>query len=149
MRSDPKSRKLAAFAALTLLALTAGPATAGEFERVPPVTDAATRKECGECHMAFQPGLLPAASWNRIMDGLQNHFGENASLPADTAAAIRSYLTQTAGSGDGRLIRITEQRWWLRKHDFDPSIWSRRTVAAKSNCEACHRTAAQGLYEDD
>ncbi|WP_395455133.1 cytochrome C [Azospirillum melinis] len=149
MRSDPKSRKLAAFAALTLLALTDGPATAGEFERVRPVTDAAARKECGECHMAFQPGLLPAASWNRIMDGLQNHFGENASLPADTAAAIRTYLAHAAGGGDGRLIRITEQRWWLRKHDFDPSIWSRRTVAAKSNCEACHRTAAQGLFDDD
>lgn len=149
MRSDPKSRTLAAFAALTLLALGAGTATANEFERVSPVTDAATRKECGECHMAFQPGLLPAASWNRIMDGLQNHFGENASMPADTAAAIRNYLTQAAGSGDGRLIRITGQRWWLRKHDFDPSIWSRRTVAAKSNCEACHRTAAQGLFDDD
>lgn len=142
-------RPLTGIAALAMLAVTAGAAFAGEFERVRPVTHAATQKECGECHMAYQPGLLPAASWTRIMDGLQDHFGENASLPADTAAAIRSYLTQNAGSGDGRLIRITEQRWWLRKHDFAPSIWTRKSVAAKSNCEACHRTAAQGLYEDD
>ncbi|KAA0592379.1 nitrate/TMAO reductase-like tetraheme cytochrome c subunit [Azospirillum lipoferum] len=149
MTSDPNFRALTGIAAFAMLALTAGAAIASEFERVRPVTHAATQKECGECHMAFQPGLLPAVSWTRIMDGLQDHFGENASLPADTAAAIRSYLTQTAGSGDGRLIRITEQRWWLRKHDFEPSIWSRKTVKAKSNCEACHRTAAQGLYEDD
>ncbi|PWC85228.1 cytochrome C [Azospirillum sp. TSH100] len=149
MTSNPNFRALTGAAAFVLLALSAGTAIASEFERVRPVTHAATQKECGECHMAFQPGLLPAASWSRIMDGLQDHFGENASLPADTAAAIRSYLTQSAGSGDGRLIRITEQRWWLRKHDFAPSIWSRRTVGAKSNCEACHRTAEQGLYEDD
>jgi len=149
MLSDLHFRVLTGAAAVALLALSAGAARAGEFERVSPVTDAFTRKECGECHMAFQPGLLPAASWIRIMDGLQNHFGENANLPSDTAAAIRKSLTQAAGRGDGSLIRITEQRWWLRKHDFAPSIWSRRTVAAKSNCEACHRTAAQGLYEDD
>jgi hypothetical protein len=63
--------------------ITTGAARANEFERVPPVTHAATLKECGECHMAYQPGLLPAASWNRIMDGLADHFGENASvLPA-------------------------------------------------------------------
>ncbi|PWC36053.1 diheme cytochrome c [Azospirillum sp. TSO35-2] len=135
--------------AVAALAVTAGAALANEFERVPPVTHAATQKECGECHMAYQPGLLPASSWNRIMDGLSDHFGENASLPAETAATIRNYLTQNAGSGDGRLIRITEQRWWQRKHDFDPAIWTRKTVGAKSNCEACHRTAARGLYEDD
>ncbi|BAI73815.1 diheme cytochrome C (plasmid) [Azospirillum sp. B510] len=138
-----------AFAGIAVLATLSGAALASEFERVPPVTHAATAKECGECHMVFQPGLLPAASWGRIMDGLRDHFGENAGLPADTASAIRSYLTRNAGRGDAGLIRITEQRWWLRKHDFAPSIWSREAVGAKSDCEACHRTAAQGLYEDD
>lgn len=132
--------------AVLMLAATA--ALANEFERVPPVNHAATQKECGECHLAYQPALLPAASWNRIMDGLSDHFGENASLPADVAADIRAYLTRNAGGGDGRLIRITDQRWWQHKHDFDPSIWKRKAVAAKSNCEACHREAAKGLYED-
>ncbi len=124
-------------------------ALANEFERVAPVTDAATLKECGECHMAYQPGLLPAASWNRIMDGLADHFGENASLPADTVATIRAYLTRDAGRGDAQLLRITDQRWWRRKHDFDPAIWKRPAVASKGNCEACHHEAAKGLYEDD
>jgi hypothetical protein len=136
-------------AATAALFLTGSAALANEFERVPPVTNAATQKECGECHMAYQPGLLPAASWNRIMDGLADHFGDKASLPPDTAAGIRAYLTRNAGGGDGRLIRITEQRWWLRKHDFTPAIWQRKTVGARSNCEACHREAVKGLYEDD
>ena len=129
--------------------LIGGAAQADEFERVPPVTHPATLKECGECHMAYQPGLLPADSWNRIMDGLADHFGENAGLPAETVATIRAYLTQNAGGGDGRLIRITDQRWWQREHDFDPAIWKRPAVGSKGNCEACHREAAKGRYEDD
>ncbi|HYH20864.1 MAG TPA: cytochrome C [Azospirillum sp.] len=131
------------------LLLASGAALASEFERVPPVTHGATLKECGECHMAYQPGLLPAASWTRIMDGLADHFGDKATLPAEVAASIRDYLARNAGGGDGRLIRITEQRWWLRKHDFDPAVWKRKTVGAKGNCETCHRDAAKGLYEDD
>jgi nitrate/TMAO reductase-like tetraheme cytochrome c subunit len=124
-------------------------ANASEFERVAPVTHALTQKECGECHMAFQPGLLPAASWNRVMDGLSDHFGEKASLPADSVAAIRAYLTQNAGGGDGRLIRVTDQEWWRRKHRLDSAVWRRKTVGSKSNCEACHREAGKGLYEDE
>ncbi|KAA0571058.1 cytochrome C [Azospirillum sp. B21] len=136
-------------AATAALLLTGNATLASEFERVPPVTHAATLKECGECHMAYQPGLLPAAGWTRIMDGLADHFGDKASLPPDVAADIRGYLTRNAGGGDGQLVRITDQRWWLRKHRFDPTVWQRRTVGAKGNCEACHRTAAKGLYEDD
>lgn len=129
--------------------VSANSANASQFERVAPVTHAPTQKECGECHMAFQPGLLPAASWNRLMDGLSDHFGEKASLPADSAAAIRAYLTQNAGGGDGRLIRVTDQDWWRRKHRLDPAVWRRKTVGSKSNCEACHRDAGKGLYEEE
>lgn len=134
--------------AAALLLAGAAAAHANEFERVAPVTHAATLKECGSCHMAFQPGLLPAASWNRIMDGLADHFGDNATLPADTAATIRAYLTAGAGRGDGSKLRITEQRWWTHEHRLDPAVWTRRTVVSKANCEACHRGASRGLYED-
>lgn len=30
-------------------------------------------QECGSCHMAFAPALLPAPSWQRIMNGLGRH----------------------------------------------------------------------------
>ncbi|WP_208852335.1 diheme cytochrome c [Roseomonas genomospecies 6] len=145
-------RHLAAATVLLLLsgAAVSAPARANEFERVPPVTNDATRKECGECHMAFQPGLLPAGSWTRIMDGLDDHFGEKASLPPGPAAEIRAYLTGNAARrGDPSLLRITEQRWWLREHRFRPEVWLRKDVTSKANCEACHRDAARGLYDDD
>lgn len=132
------------------LSAMAGPARADEFERVPPVAHRATAAECGECHMAFQPALLPAAAWARIMDGLADHFGEDASLAPDLAAEIRAYLTANAGRGDPKILRITEQRWWLHEHrKVAAQTWSRPAVRAKSNCAACHADAERGLYEDD
>jgi hypothetical protein len=44
------------------------------------------RAECGSCHLAYPPGLLPAASWQRIMIRLEGHFGDDASLDPATAA---------------------------------------------------------------
>lgn len=144
----PRPNRLHTVATAALLLLAAATASlADEIERVPPVTHAATQKECGECHMAFQPGLLPAASWNRVMDGLTDHFGERASLPEAVAADIRAYLAGNAGRGDGRLLRITEQRWWLHEHDFRADIWRRKEVGSKANCEACHRLAGKGDYD--
>ena len=96
-------------AAALLLAL---PAAAYWPERVPPVTHEPTLKECGECHMAFQPALLPTESWRRIMAGLAGHFGEDASLEPELAAEIEAYLVQNAEHGDGTKLRITEQRWF-------------------------------------
>ncbi|MDP1920915.1 MAG: CxxxxCH/CxxCH domain-containing protein, partial [Myxococcales bacterium] len=34
--------------------------------------------ECGSCHLAFPPNLLPAPSWKSVMGGLTDHFGQNA-----------------------------------------------------------------------
>jgi hypothetical protein len=132
--------------AACLLAL---PAVADEEERVPPVTHGPTLKECGECHMAFQPALLPAESWRKIMAGLADHFGEDASLEAEVAAGIEAYLVANAGRGDGTKLRISEQRWFRHEHDFPDRVWQKPEIRSKANCEACHRGAARGLYEDD
>jgi hypothetical protein len=125
-------------------------AAAEEGKRLGPVTHEATRKECGECHMAFQPGLLPAASWRRVMSGLATHFGEDASLDAARSADIERYLVSHAGSGDGALLRITEQRWFLREHRrITAATWERPDIKTRSNCVACHLGAERGLYEDE
>ena len=42
---------------------------------VPPIEHAATLKECGACHLAFPPQMLPARSWKKLMGDLANHFG--------------------------------------------------------------------------
>jgi hypothetical protein len=135
---------------LILLLAVAGPALAGEYDSVPPVTHGATKKECGECHMAFQPALLPAAGWTRLMANLGDHFGEDTELAPELVADIRAYLTANAGPGDPGPIRITEQRWWLRKHrKVRGDVWQRPDIKSKINCEACHRDAARGVYDDD
>ncbi|CAA7619772.1 conserved exported hypothetical protein [Candidatus Terasakiella magnetica] len=145
-----------------LLCLFAVPALADG--RATPVTDPQTLKACGECHMTFQPAFLPARSWERVMDGLGTHFGDNAAMPPEKTAAIRKVLVAGAGDGaaGGRLggkwmrrlpadaapLRITDHPAFARKHDFSPAVWKKPEVVTKSNCPACHKTAEQGWYED-
>lgn len=139
------------------------PAFAGD-DWVPPVKDPLVLKECGECHMAFQPAFLPARSWNRMVDELARHFGEDASLPADKVQAIRAYLNANAGdvvtvgragkymrwvAPGGTPQRITDNPDFERKHRFPERVWKDPKVVTKSNCPACHRGADQGQYDDD
>ncbi|WP_404384318.1 cytochrome C [Caenispirillum salinarum] len=146
------------------VALGSGPVQADDDEWIPPVTHTLTKEECGDCHMAFQPGFLPARSWNRMMDTLSDHFGDDASIPADKAEAIRAYLTASAGDVDRRGAARDYMRWvapggapqritgnpaFAREHDFRPSVWQRPDVVTKSNCLACHKGADRGYYEDD
>lgn len=142
--------------------IAASPALAGD-DWVPPVKDPQVLKECGSCHMAFQPAFLPARSWNRMMDELADHFGEDASLPAEKREAIRQYLTANAGdvvtqgrarkymkwvAPGGMPQRITENPDFERKHRFAESVWKDPKVVTRSNCPACHRGADRGWYED-
>jgi mono/diheme cytochrome c family protein len=123
------------------------------------------QQECASCHIAYAPALLPKASWQRLMGGLDNHFGENASLdPATQADILRFLLANAADSGNSRMgsrvmqrmaanevpLRITETRWFVRKHDEVPrAAWSRKAVGSAANCAACHRQAEQGMFDDD
>jgi hypothetical protein len=139
-------------------------ARAGDDEHFPPVTDPLTLKECGGCHLAFPPAMLPAASWRKLMAGLDDHFGDDASLDADTAAQITRYLVANAGDGgarhsarllrglgaDAAPLRITELPRWVREHDEVPRReWTSKEVGSKANCAACHADAEKGYFEDD
>jgi hypothetical protein len=151
-----------AFAAVIVAALAA-PALADDDERIPPVTDPATRVECSACHMAFSAALLPARSWTAIMAGLDDHFGENASLSGETAAAIGAWLGANAADAGSRRprvlrglspsetpVRISETPWWVRKHDEVPArAWADPKIGSRANCVACHRGAESGVFEDD
>jgi len=68
-----------------LLALAALPAAA-EGVRVPP--SPAYKAECGSCHVAYPPQLLPGASWQQLMAQLERHFGSDASLDATAQQEI-------------------------------------------------------------
>jgi hypothetical protein len=147
--------KIIATLALCLLPVAA----LADSDRVPPVTDPLTVKECGGCHMVFQPAFLPAASWQRLMDGLNDHFGEDASLPADKAAHIRGVLIAGAGTAHKFMrdidmarppLRITETPRFGHKHrKVSEQRWKAPDVVTRSNCPACHQAAARGDYEDD
>ena len=151
----------AAAIAVTLMLL--GRAQAGDDDFYPPVTDPLTVQECASCHIAFPASMLPAASWRRMMGELKNHFGDDASVDADTTAAITRYLVDHAGDARGQPgkllrglrpgdapLRITELPKWVHEHDEVPrSEWTRKDVGSKANSTACHIDAAKGYFEDD
>ncbi len=151
----------AALAVSTGLLVALNTGQAGADERYPPVTDELTKKECGDCHMAFQPAFLPARSWEKIMDNLSDHFGEDASLPPEKVAHIKKYLMENAadtrwrskmmrGVGkDWTPLRITELPYWKYEHEKEvpPAAWKDPKVGSKANCKACHRYADRGIYE--
>ena len=122
-------------------------------------------QECGSCHFAYQPGLLPAASWQRIMLGLDDHFGDNAELGEAQQEEIARYLAEnSAGSSSKGLprrisaslgshkapLRITETRLFRHEHDEIPQrmVQENPQVRSFSNCDACHGRAAQGSFRE-
>lgn len=116
--------------------------------------------ECGSCHVAYPPGMLPEQSWRTIMAGLDSHFGENASLDPPVRAAITEFLAANAGGRDGRRVerapagaaaplRITELGWFQREHrELAADVWKRKEVGSRANCGACHRGAEDGRFDE-
>lgn len=147
----------AAIVALILI-LSASPARPAAAD-----AEATTAKECGACHMAYLPQFLPARSWQALMKGLDNHFGENANLDAATRKTILDYLVSHAADAPGQdtrflmglpdaatPLRISDTPYWIRRHSEIPdSIFSHPKVKSKGNCTACHQNAAQGGFEDE
>ena len=109
------------------------------------------KAECGSCHMAYPPSMLPAASWRAVMSGLDKHFGVDASLDAKTAAEIGAYLEKNAGRGRTSavrpVLRITDTGWFQEEHDeIGAATWKNSKVKSPSNCAACHQGAEQGNF---
>lgn len=132
---------------------------------VAPVTNALYAKECGSCHFAYPPGLLPARSWEKLMGNLADHFGDNAELPKEDAAAITGYLVKNAADHSGfrrsqRItaslsakeapVRITRVPYIVSKHDEIPSrlVAGNPKVKSLSHCAACHTKAETGSFRE-
>ena len=111
--------------------------------------------ECASCHTAYPPALLPAASWQRLMGGLKQHYGSDASLDPATVAQLSQWLQANAGtykrvSEAPPPDRITRSAWFERKHRrIEPAVWALPSVKSAANCAACHGGADQGRYDDD
>ena len=115
----------------------------------------AYQAECAACHLAFPPSLLPAPSWQRVMGGLDRHYGTDASLDDATVRQISAWLRANAGRGKQAREqppedRITRAAWFVREHDeVRPDVWRRASVKSAANCAACHPGAARGDFDED
>lgn len=111
-------------------------------------------QECAACHLAYPPGLLPAESWRRLLDGLARHFGTDASLAPAAVAELSAWLGGNAGSNQRvreapPQDRITRSVWFQRKHDEVPAeVWKRPAVKSAADCAACHSRAQQGDFNE-
>jgi mono/diheme cytochrome c family protein len=112
------------------------------------------QQECAACHLAYPPGMLPAASWQRITANLPKHYGTDASLDPATVSELNRWLVANAGTYKRvREVppddRITRSAWFVRKHDEVPAAaWKRASVKSAANCAACHGGAEKGDFSE-
>ncbi|MCB1521420.1 MAG: cytochrome b/b6 domain-containing protein [Hyphomicrobiaceae bacterium] len=116
--------------------------------------------ECKACHAVHSPSIAPAATWHAIIAGLDDHFGENASLDPAVAAELARYLRQNSAehwdtkaanrftaASEIAPLRITATEGWRRLHrTVSDSDFTRRSVGGRLNCTACHSDAEQGRF---
>jgi cytochrome b len=119
--------------------------------------------ECSACHMLYHPSLLPAADWKTLMAGLDDHYGEDASLDADTARQIRDWLMANAAEtadtrpahlftlprhADGTLGSVAATAAWHSLHDdaLESGAFDVKSVRSRANCKACHSDAETGFF---
>jgi len=126
--------------------------------------DETWNSECGDCHLAFHPSLLPARSWQRMLAEQADHFGEDLGLDAETLATLERFAVANAAerglseparkqirtipAGEAPL-RITATAYWREQHaKIDDRYWRRPDVGSRANCAACHLDAELGTFED-
>lgn len=126
--------------------------------------DADWRAECGGCHLAYHPTLLPARSWQRMMATPDAHFGEDLALDAAARDHITQFLVTHAAEGAATEAawqiqrttpaasapaRITELPYWRASHaDLPAWAWRTPSVHGRHDCAACHLDADRGTFEN-
>jgi len=134
------------------------------FKSPPLATNETWESECGDCHLAFHPSLLPARSWKLMMEQQAEHFDEDLDLDEETVQEISDFmLANSAENGITEVshkvnssvpvtespLRITETKYWKKKHkEIDEKYWKSKNVNSKANCAACHLDAKTGWFED-
>jgi len=153
--------KLLSLIVMVGLLLTGG-AVVNAAPGVAPVDNKLYAEECGSCHFAYPPGLLPERSWKRVMAGLEDHFGENAELDEAGRVMLEAYLTTNAGDhshykrskklmrsikSGATPLRISKIPYFVKEHREVPKgALKHDKVRSISNCDACHTTAAKGRF---
>jgi len=136
----------------------------GSRKNFTPIDNPTYKEQCGACHTAYQPDLLPSGSWKKILSGLGDHHGENVVIAATDMPVLAAYLEENAaeysrGRRAGKIMRslggqtperITDVPYIRHKHhEIEEDVFERESIGSRSNCAACHFTAEQGVYDDD
>ncbi|WP_242469725.1 diheme cytochrome c [Rhabdochromatium marinum] len=140
-----------------------------KFPNIAPAIQPTYLEECGSCHLAYPPGVLPADSWKQILApaSLANHYGDDAWLPENLVAEVRAYLMTNAADksarirelafavpgaarSDASLPRITETPYFVRKHNQVPArlVTDNPEVGSFSQCNRCHIGAEKGVFDE-
>jgi cytochrome c551/c552 len=129
-----------------------------------PVENETYQENCGACHFSYQPELLPSSSWKKVLAGLNDHYGNEIDLDEESRKNIQDYLMSNCADGSSAKrsvkimhslhgqspMRITDVPYIREKHhEISASVFSRKSIGSFSNCMACHKTASQGIYDDD
>lgn len=123
------------------------------------------KTECASCHMAYAPNMLPENSWKKMMAGLDDHFGDDASIDEKSKNEIQKYLVRNSAeksmeefslkfmaSADKTQLPLSTTKigYWKKKHDkISHDVFKHESVKSKSNCIACHKWAEYGSFEDN
>ncbi len=135
------------------------------YKGVAPVKDQLYINECGSCHFAYQPGLLPERSWIKLMKDLENHFDADASLEPEDNQKILRYLVDNSAEKFTNYkrsrkinnsirfyetpIAVSDTRYFIKKHrKIRKNLIEQKEVKSISNCIACHTTADRGIYSE-
>jgi cytochrome b len=112
-------------------------------------------KECASCHSLYPSAYLSAESWTKVFDGLDKHFGTDASLDDGTMQTLKEYVVANAGpnknskfsmkSSAENGIEITKTEVWKKKHEDIPKEVFLQKKTRPSNCVACHKDANSGI----
>lgn len=125
-------------------------------------------EECGICHFAYFPGMLPGKSWKLLLSdlNLKNHFDEEIELNETTKNQILNYLINDSADKSGYKrskkiirsirrdeipLRISEIKYIRDKHRKIPLklVTENTEVESFSNCDSCHLEAEKGIFDDD
>lgn len=128
--------------------------------RTPPLAqDAVWNEECGGCHLAYHPSLLPARSWSRTLAEQQAHFGEDLGLSDETLRHLQAYAGRNAAEAlaspvawkmattvpaQSAPLSISATAYWKERHArLEAGTWER---VRRSDCGQCHRDAEAGTF---
>ncbi|WP_170126750.1 cytochrome b/b6 domain-containing protein [Helicobacter brantae] len=116
------------------------------------------QKECGSCHIAYAPYLLPKEAWGKMMSDLENHFGDDASVESDTQKELAqflednsqrdTYIADRLSKERGDYLAFSQTQLFAKIHKKIPQkVFKSKEIKSRANCQSCHKDAERGYFQ--